>query len=906
MKRLLSFFVAVVLTTTANVQAQAYDASRGFVHPGGMHTQADFDRVKAQLAAGHTQVKQAYTVLKNAEYAQSTVQTYPVETIVRGGGVGENYMNAARGAAMAYQNALRWKIEDNEACAKAAVRVLMAWADVTKNVSGDSNYALASGIYGYQFAQAAELMRDYEGWSRDDFARFQQWMLDVWYQPAIRFLRGRNGTWENSGKWWQAPGHYWSNWGLCNALCVISIGILCDDVFVYNQGLSFMKYDQVGTFKDPRTDDPIRNDGLTEYLGNLVVTTSESELETGAYGRLGQMNESGRDTGHPAMALGLAIDIAHVLYNQGNDLFAYMDHRLAAGIEYIAAQVLGIDGLPWTNYIYGTNGLYYTDSRCWTMTGPCLGVQVRPGWATVIGHYEGVKGVRMPFSEQVLAKMGIDGGGQGGTSGGYDQLGYSVLMNTRDQQLCPEDQRPTELQGYIEVGGKVLCQSEYGGLVNTFQTNNLTSATKTGQTLTLMPQLPDGEEDTGQWLWSTGETTRNITITTDRSYVYRVTYTNRYGIQSQQSFSIAAMGDCRPHPSVATTIALNGAVVGITDASVPSGSRVTLEVKSGVPYGSWQWWTGSTASTITTGRIERDTTFILTTINQGGALNEQPIHIRVRTDDRPTTGLLYYHDFEAAPDEEGLLLDSMGYYPATLCGSAKRRYLDDGNWAVYTGISKGYVDLGAGIGPEVMSKLKTSYTISLDICVNSSSLLSSYCWAWTFANGTNQYVGLVNKAGGNNWYYEIKDGDACQVNSNASMTVGKWHTLTLVQKATMATLYIDGEEKGTASISLKPTTFGYLMQDNWLGRSPFSSDAYMTSTYLDNLRIYNKALTSAEVQALADRRPTSKKVGDPTAIETIEAEATLGQRGIYDMQGRRVLHPQRGIYIINGKKKFVR
>ena len=172
------------------------------------------------------------------------MQTYPVETIVRGGGSGENYINAARGATMAYQNALRWKIEGTESNAAAAVRILMAWANTTKDIGGDSNYALAAGLYGYQFAQAAELMRDYEGWSREDFEQFKQWMLDVWYPKAIGFLRGRNGTWENAGKWWQAPGHYWSNWGLCNALCVISIGVLCDDVFIYNQGMSFIKYDQ--------------------------------------------------------------------------------------------------------------------------------------------------------------------------------------------------------------------------------------------------------------------------------------------------------------------------------------------------------------------------------------------------------------------------------------------------------------------------------------------------------------------------------------------------------------------------------------------------------------------------------------------------------------------------------------
>ena len=40
------------------ISAQTTD--RGFIHPGGLHTQADFDRVKAQIAADNTKVKQAY------------------------------------------------------------------------------------------------------------------------------------------------------------------------------------------------------------------------------------------------------------------------------------------------------------------------------------------------------------------------------------------------------------------------------------------------------------------------------------------------------------------------------------------------------------------------------------------------------------------------------------------------------------------------------------------------------------------------------------------------------------------------------------------------------------------------------------------------------------------------------
>ena len=598
------------------LEDKIYDTERGFIHPGGLYTQEDFGRVKNKIEEGDEQILTAYNILKTAEYAQPNARTYPVEKIVRGGGVGENYINAARGATIAFQNALRWKIEGNLNCAQHAVEVLMSWAKTTKLVTGDSNYALATGLYGYQFAQAAEIMRDYEGWTGEDFEFFKQWMLNVWYPFCVEFLRERNGTWENKSKWWNAPGHYWSNWGLCNVMAVISMGILCDDVFIYNQGMSFFKYDQVGTYEDPRSQNPIQNNGLTEFLGNLVVTTSQSELETGAYGKLEQMNESGRDIGHACMAAGLAIDIAHQGWQQGDDLFSYMDHRLTAGIVFTAAQTQLIEGLPWTNYQYGTNGFYYTDSRAYIMGEPCLEKYIRPYWGIVIGIYEEVKGIEMPFSKMSYNDMGIDEGAKGGTSGGYDHMGYSFLLNKRDG-LVPENKRLTELKGSIKYNGNlydvipsldlekslgninedIIYHTELGGLINNYTINNNVCVPK-HSSITLMPILPDGEENTGNWKWNTGETSQELTIEINKSYAYRVTYTNQNGIKSYQLFTIAIQGDCQKTKAT-QSIFFNGTKIGNDTIEAISGSTLTLELDVVDSYGTIQWSTGETEYTIT-------------------------------------------------------------------------------------------------------------------------------------------------------------------------------------------------------------------------------------------------------------------------------------------------------------------
>ena len=916
MKRIKAIVVLLLLIVgQAVAQTAEYDTDRGFIHPGGLHTQEDFDRVKAQIAAGNATVKAAYQKLTSSEYSQSGVQTYPTEMIVRGGS-GENYMNAARGAAMAYQNALRWKIAGTKANANAAVRILMAWANTTKAIGGDSNYALAAGLYGYQFAQAAELMRDYDGWSRENFEAFKRWMLNVWYPSAIGFLRGRNGTWENAGKWWQAPGHYWSNWGLCNALCVISIGVLCDDVFIYNQGMSYFKYDQCGTFKDPRTEVPIKNDGLTEFLGNLVVTTYESELETGAYGLLGQLNESGRDAGHSSMSLGVALDVAKVGWNQGDDLFAYMDHRLAAGIEYLAAQSLSVEGLPWVDYIYGTNGYYYTDSRCWTMTSPAMGAQMRPYWGSVIGIYEGVKGIAMPFSEQAYANMGIDGGGEGSTSGGYDHLGFSVLMNTRDVQLCPAELVPTELTAMMTYEGTIstnlipsltqektrklvvnkdIYHNELGGLVNTFTANNKTGV-PAGTTITLKPQLPEGEEDTGNWLWNTGETTRELAITADKSFIYRVTYTNHNGVKSQLAFSIAVQGDCTP-AAITPSITYNGETTNDTIVSLLYGKTCQLSVTPQCGWGTYKWSDGKTTQTITTEVIRADKDYTVVYTNQGGATSSMTFHLH------PVAAEPYIKIDDTTLKQTEAIIDAGASLTLglTLPAAVKAANV---TWS--TG------DSGASITLEDLQQSATitaSFMLSNEEVVISFDVLVRQSGSVTVENGDYLIMevatGRLLTAHGSGQQVTFEAGDATTPAEGQ-----KW--------------FVNQQSERHAIISL-PDSLGILTSGK-LSASKVNSYYFEKPVASDRIAIHSGASASFfkywSVNADGTLDLTAKALtqypflllpaGGETGIEEMENVKWVKAKGavaVYDLSGRRISVSSvlpGGIYIENGKKVFIK
>jgi hypothetical protein len=48
-----------------------------------------------------------------------------------------------------------------------------------------------------------------------------------------------------------------------------------------------------------------------------------------------------------------------------------------------------------------------------------------------------------------------------------------------------------------------------------------------------------------------------------------------------------------------------------------------------------------------------------------------------------------------------------------------------------------------------------------------------------------------------------------------------------------------------------------------------------------------------------------KVVADPSAIESINPDE-LGDSEVYDLQGRKVENPVSGLYIVNGKKVFIR
>jgi len=362
-----------------------------FVHPGLLHNEEDFKRMR--IHQEQEPWKGSWERLIANRHASLNYKPRPVETVVRGrdrlATAQENYAALFNDIAAAYACALRWRISGDRHYAEKSVEILNTWSSTVKKLGGSTDMDLAAGIYGYEFANAAEIMRTFDGWRPDDFARFQNMMATVFYPINHKFLMYHNGT---------RIDHYWANWDLCNMASVMAIGVLCDNRSLYEEA--------VGYFKNGNGNGAIKNAVYYIHPDGL-----------------GQWQESGRDQGHTMMGIGLMGAICEMAWKQGDDLYGYDNNRFLKGCEYVAKYNLG-EAVPFKSY--------HNDKVQQTVVSEAGRGSSRPVWDLVYNHYVKLKGLAAPYTTKLAEKERPEGGGgdYGPNSGGFDQLGYGTLTAT--------------------------------------------------------------------------------------------------------------------------------------------------------------------------------------------------------------------------------------------------------------------------------------------------------------------------------------------------------------------------------------------------------------------------------------------------------------------------------------------
>jgi hypothetical protein len=384
----------------ATVATPSMAAGGAFAHPGLLHPGADLARMAAKVKAGAQPYTAGYAKLTANRHSQSDWTPNPQAIVYRGVEVRppstwkQNYWILYNDIHAAYQNALRYHVSGDSAHADTAVAILNAWSAKLTKVFGNADRWLAAGIYGYQAANAAELVRDHKDFQLE---RFQKMLVDVFYSASEDFLVRHNGT--------PAP-HYWPNWDLCNIACALATGIFCDDQAKVERAVEYFKHgDGMGSIKHAIP--VVHDDGLAQWM------------------------EAGRDQGHSLMGVGLMGTICEMAWNQGIDLYGYDDNRFLKGAQYVAKWSLG-GNVQYTPYaaLDRRPGIQHP-----TAVAPASPTQMRPVWAMVANHYTKRRGLSATYLTQMAAKAAPEGGGgdYGPNSGGFDQLGFGTLAFTRDK-----------------------------------------------------------------------------------------------------------------------------------------------------------------------------------------------------------------------------------------------------------------------------------------------------------------------------------------------------------------------------------------------------------------------------------------------------------------------------------------
>ncbi|MCW0366117.1 hypothetical protein NB699_001100 [Xanthomonas sacchari] len=391
----------------ADALATAASGMSGIVHPGLLVTEADLQRIRDKLAANAEPWVGGWNMMLKTNDTNLDATPRPLAVVTRGV-EGENYWQMIGDMVRTLHLALRWKISNDERYAKKAIEFLNAWSSTLTELGGNSNVYLASGLYGNQWANAAELMRTYSGWATQDLARFQAMLLNVFYPNCHDFLVTHNGTEIRKVT------HYWANWDLANICSIYAIGVFCDRADLMAEASGYYKTGR-------------GNGASANYVYYLHP------------GYLGQWQESHRDQGHSTLGISLAGMLCEMAWNQGEDLFGHWSNRLLAGAEYVAKTNLtdtsgnALFTLPFAPY----NGVFGLG------TATAGTNQLRPNWELICNHYVNRKGLAAPWSEamrDMIRPERVDGG---------DQPCIGTLLYARDP-VAPA--APSGLSAFLSHG----------------------------------------------------------------------------------------------------------------------------------------------------------------------------------------------------------------------------------------------------------------------------------------------------------------------------------------------------------------------------------------------------------------------------------------------------------------------
>ena len=339
MKNLRIFYIIslVVLSSTALIQ------SRTFVHPGLSHKLSDLERMKQMVKLGKEPWKTSFANLQTNSYASYNYNPQFLSTYTD---VNVNYWQFVNDGLASYLNALEWYITGDARYAQKCVQIFNNMQNITSTKSGTNSLGAGRAIW--KVLEAAEIIKNtYSGWKQEDIDAFKAMLVYPGYSTTV----SHEVDSLQSFYWSMYNGDYGrhGNQGLFGMRGVMAMGIFLDNELMYDRALRYLKGEKHRTDDLPYPSGPTivsstKNTKSTSYfddynlnspyLNNTIQDYGYNELIKHYIWENGQCQESSRDQGHPLVGIAIVNNISEMAWNQGDDLYSFMDYRTLLGLEY--------------------------------------------------------------------------------------------------------------------------------------------------------------------------------------------------------------------------------------------------------------------------------------------------------------------------------------------------------------------------------------------------------------------------------------------------------------------------------------------------------------------------------------------------------------------------------------------
>ncbi len=325
-----------------------------FSHPGSINSKHSLDFIKGKIHGNKQPWFGEFNSIKTSLHAIRKPNAFITINAKNNSQASEMQNDAIA----AYSQALLWYFSDDIVYANRAITILNAWSSFEGFISGTDQDKLLAGWAGAVFASAAEIMRSYEHWNPNEIKQFQRMFKRSFY-PQLLIASSWNG-----------------NVDLTQIAALISIAVFTDDENAFNSALKRLEKRNPAYFylhSDPHELREILGDGddINHFWGYPTKWVN------------GLTQETCRDNGHHSQfALGAAIHVAEVAWNQGVDIYSKNQTRYVAALELLASQLL-------SNEVDTCKNKLATKSRFNT-------------WEIGYNHYHNRADIALPFTKALI------------------------------------------------------------------------------------------------------------------------------------------------------------------------------------------------------------------------------------------------------------------------------------------------------------------------------------------------------------------------------------------------------------------------------------------------------------------------------------------------------------------------